>query len=500
MNTTSLKHVLVLLAFLSLVCQSVAQENVFLDRDYWKGNPSIAQVEKDITAGNDITELNRFMFDPVTYALIERTNNATVKYLLEIKGNEVDKLTHDGRTYIFWAAYRDNLEIMEYLVNKGAKANIEDSHGYSVLNFAAVTGQTNPKLYDFLLNHGANIKARNRNGADAILMVASFAKNMDILDYFANKGQRFNSTDDEGNGLFHYASKGGQVPLLKALVDKGISYKAINKSESNAILMASQGTRGTQNSLETYTYLESLGILVNTVGGKGRNPLHAIASRNQDLAIYSYFLDKGVDINKADANGVTPFMNAAKRNSLEVLKFLLPHVADINAKDNKRQSALALAVGSNAPEAVSFLLDENADIHTIDAKGNNLSFYLMQNFDVNKPERFEAKLKVLRKAGLDIAKTQQAGNTLVHLAVKENNLALLKRLQEFGIDINKKNDDGNTALHLAAMTANDESILKYLIEQGADKSLKTDFDESVYNLAVENELLQKGTIALDFLK
>ena len=499
MKRGSLKHGVFLL-LLSLAWQSSAQENVFLNRDYWKRNPSIEQIEKDITAGHDITELNRNMFDAVTYALLEKADNATVKYLLEKKGNEVDKLTHDGRTYIFWAAYRDNLEIMEYLVSKGAKANIEDSHGYSVLNFAAVTGQTNPKLYDFLLLHGADIRATNHNGANAILLVAPFAKDMAILDYFADKGQGFNSTDDHGSGLFLYAAKGGHVALLKALVDKGIPYKDVNQDGSNAILMASQGTRGTQSNLETYTYLESVGIAVNTIGEKDRNPLHAIAARNQDLAIYSYFLEKGVDVNKPDSDGVTPFMNAADRNSIAVLKFLLPHVDDINAKDKKGQSALAKAASRNSPEAVSFLLAKKADINTIDAKGNSLSYYLVNNFDAKKPERFESKLKAMQKAGLDITKSQQAGNTLLHLAVKENDLALLKRLQEFDIDINKKNDDGNTALHLAAMTSKDGSILKYLIEQGADKTVKTDFDESVYDLAVENELLRKDTIALEFLK
>ena len=483
-----------------LIWQSSAQEKVFIDRDYRKKNTSIEEIEKGISAGNDITELNRFMFDPVTFALIEKTDNSTVKYLLEKKGNEVDKLTHDGRTYIFWAAYRDNVELMEYLVNKGAKANIEDSHGYSVLNFAAVTGQTNPKLYDFLLQQGADINATNHSGANAILLVAPFAKDMAILDYFANKGQDFKSTDDQGSGLFHYASKGGKIALLKALVKKGIPYKGVNQNGSNAMLMASQGTRGAQNGLETYTYLESLGIAVNTIDENGRNPLHAIAARNQDPAIFSFFLKKGVDINKPDSDGVTPFMNAANRNSIAVLKFLLPYVIDINAKDKKGQSALAKAVGRNSVEAVSFLLNENADVNTLDARGNSLSYYLINNFDAKNPERFESKLKALKKAGLDVAKTQEAGNTLLHLAVKENDLALLKRLQEFDIDINKKNDDGNTALHLAAMISKDGSMLTYLIEQGADKTVKTDFDESVYDLAIENELLNKDSVALELLK
>jgi ankyrin repeat protein len=61
---------------------------------------------------------------------------------------------------ILWAVYRENLERMQYLVDNGAKVNIEDSHGYSIMNFAAVTGQTNTKLFDFLLVNEADIHAK----------------------------------------------------------------------------------------------------------------------------------------------------------------------------------------------------------------------------------------------------------------------------------------------------------------------------------------------------
>ena len=95
---------------------------------------------------------------------------------------------------------------------------------------------------------------------------------------------------------------------------------------------------------------------------------------------------------------------------------------------------------------------------------------------------------------------QAAGNSLLHLAAKENNLALLKRLKDFGIDLNQKNEEGNTPLHLAAMSTSNTAILKYLIAEGADPSLKTDFEESVYDLAKENELLQNIEDQLEFLK
>lgn len=490
--------------FLFLVALSVstalAQDNVFLDRSYWKENPTIEKVEQDITAGNDITALTRSMFDPVCYAIMEKTDNATIKHLLSKKGNAVDKLTHDGRTYIFWAAYRNNLGIMQHLVDKGAKANIEDSHGYSVLNFAAVTGQTNPELYDFLLDHKADLQAKNHDGANALLLVAPYAKDYDIVQYFVDKGLSLASEDNSGNGLFLYAVRGGNIALLKELVSKAVPYDRVNKTGGNAFLLASQGTRGSQNSLETYAYLEGLGLEPNITDALGRNPLHAIAARNEDLTILNYFLEKGVDVNQQDEDGATPYLNAAERNSVDVVRLLTQRIQDINAKDKAGRSALALAVRRNKPEVVQFLLDQGADIHTLDKKGNTLAFYLIPTFTAKKPEAFETKLRLLQDKGLDLTQVQHDGNTLLHLAAQENQLALLKRLLSFGIDINLKNRDGNTALHLAAMSAKNDKMLKYLVEKGADTSLKTDFEESVYDLVSENEELQGQLANLEFLK
>ena len=91
--------------FLCLGISGIAQKNIFLSRNYWKNNPSLDQVKNDIAQGNNPTELDSNAFDSVTWALIEKVNNETIKFLLEYKENGVNKLTHDGRTYIFWAAY-----------------------------------------------------------------------------------------------------------------------------------------------------------------------------------------------------------------------------------------------------------------------------------------------------------------------------------------------------------------------------------------------------------
>jgi len=493
-------HLFLTLLTLFSISAASAQENVFLDRTYWKANPSIEKIEKDIAAGNDITELNSNMFDAVCYALLEKTNNATVKYMLGKNGNPVNKLTHDGRTYIFWAAYRNNLEIMEYLLENGAKADVKDSHGYNVINFAARGGQTNTALYDFLLAHNADINDTTSNGANALLLVTPSVTDYKTFEYFNEKGLALKSTDNDGNGLFDYAARGGNVAMLKKLISEGLPYKTLNRKGGNAILMASEGVDTFKNGLATFAYLEGLGLVPNTTDSDGRNPLHAIANKSDDLSIFKYFIEKGVAVNAQDKGGDSPFMNAANSNELKIVAFLSDYVKDINLKDENGRSALSMAVNRNGPEVVEFLLQKGGDINTKDKKGNTLAYYLLNTYNTKKPEVFEQKLSLLQKNGLVLTELQHNKNTLYHLAVEQNNLNLLQRLEEFNLDINAKNSDGNTALHLAAMKATDDSILKYLIEKGADKTAKTDFEESVYDLASENELLVKHQVGLEFLK
>ena len=110
------------------------------------------------------------------------------------------------------------------------------------------------------------------------------------------------------------------------------------------------------------------------------------------------------------------------------------------------------------------------------------------------------KLKLLQENGLNIAQVQKDGSTLYHYAVVKNDLNLLQKISTLNIDINAKNKDGLTALHRAAMIAKNDTILKYLLSIGAKKDIKTDFDETVYDLAKENETVQKDNISLEFLK
>ena len=129
-------------------------------------------------------------------------------------------------------------------------------------------------------------------GANVLLLVAPYIKDTSLIEYFIKNGVNLRSTDNNGNGIFNYAAKAGNIQLMDYLIKQGLPYKDPVKDGSNAMIFASRGTRGVTNTLEIFKYLERLGISPNVVTKNGNTPLHSIAYRGKDIDIFKYFYQK----------------------------------------------------------------------------------------------------------------------------------------------------------------------------------------------------------------
>ncbi len=476
----------------------IAQKNEFLNRGFWKLNPDIKKVKEKINEGNDPTQLNRFGFDALGYALIENTNFETLKFLQSIEGNDVNKLTHDGRTYVFWAAYRNNIAFIKYLINKGAKLDIVDDKGYNVINFAAVTGQVNPELYNLFISKGVKINDLTPKGANALLLIAPNLKDLSFLEYFKTKGLKINDVDHQGNGIFNYATTKENKKILDDLIKAGVPYKNLNNVNGNAYLFATKRAREGYNSLEFFKYLENLGVNPNMITKDGKTPLHNLSSACKDIATFQYFIDKGVNVNSTYKDGNNALINAAYKNDIQIVDFLIKNTKNINKQNKKGISALSNAVKGNSPKTVELLIKNGAKTNVIDKKGNNLMVYLMDYYAAKNKDNFLKKLTILKDSGLDVEAKQENGNTLYHLAISKNSLDLLQKIQSLNQNINAKNNNGYTPLQEAVMSTKNIEIVKKLISLGANSNVTTEFNESVFDLASENEALKNTD--LNFLK
>ena len=239
---------------------------------------------------------------------------------------------------------------------------------------------------------------------------------------------------------------------------KKINVKNLNNKGESAIFAAARGFRKNYNKLDTFQYLEQLGLSLNQKNKDGLSPLFVLAEKNKDEKVINYFLEKGNDVNQLDKEGNNPLMKSAISNNISVITTLLAKTKDINTQNKQGLSALTLAVENNTLEVIDFLLLKNVDVQVVDKEEN----------------------------------------TLYHYAVKRGDIKILEKLSLYPININQKNSNGLTPLQMAVMTAKNLDVVHFLLSKGADKNLTTDLGETVYELAQENEAL-KG-MNVEFLK
>ena len=214
-----MKRILITLVCIASTWMYAQMNNTLLDNDFWKNKPNVQIVEAEIKKGNSPVEFNDNKFDAVSVAILNEAPLETIKYLIKQKGNEINKLTHDNRIYLHWAAFKGNTELIKYLIDKKSDINIEDSHGLTPLVFAANAGQTNIEIYRLFFNAGVNPKTKYKNGTNILLLAIPYDSDLRLTAFLQSKGLSLSDTDDKGNTVFDYATKKGNVDLLKNLKD-----------------------------------------------------------------------------------------------------------------------------------------------------------------------------------------------------------------------------------------------------------------------------------------
>lgn len=442
-------------------------EDGLTSRSFWKNKPSLEDVMTQVNLGDDPSALDPYDFDPLSWALIEEASPEILDYLLSFEGNEVNKLTHDARTYVFWAAYRNNQAFMEKLKSMGADFKIVDEHGYSLLNFAAVTGQTDAVLYDLIINEGAKPDQEvNYDGANALLLVSSHLKDVALVEYFGQFGLEMNDTDLDGSNGFLYACKGGNIEFLNLLIEQGMSSQFQNSKGQTAAHFAAMGTRGNNPQVEVFEFLKEQGVELDYRDEKGTTALMILCQKRND-------------------NGPT-------------LQYMIRESSDLHVRDSDGKTAMHHALERGSVDCIETLMNSGWSMEGAKFKTSTLVHSLAEGYSSKSHDVFDEKLALLRSVGISARQLLQEGETWFHVGARSQSMEMLKFAAVLGLDVNHADDEGCTALHEACMTAQDIELLKWLVSIGASKDVLTLFEETPFDLASENEMLAEED--LQFLK
>ncbi len=261
-----------------------------------------------------------------------------------------------GFTALLFAARQDDLESTRALVNAKADVNLSDPDGTTSLLEAIVNFHFD--LAAFLLEHGADPNARDRNGRSPLYA----AVDMHSLDTSTRPDPL---PPDQLNSL----------ALIKALLAHG--------ANPNARLTAFIPPRGPLD-VADYTL------------GAGATPFLR-AAKSDDLEVMRLLLAKGADPLIATNEKVTALMVAAgvgwrdgkshgaESDAIKAIELCLDHGADINAATGKGETALHGATMRGANTVISYLVSRGADVNAKNEKGRAAFTDIIQEFSAQVP-------------------------------------------------------------------------------------------------------------------
>ncbi|KAG1732306.1 ankyrin repeat-containing domain protein [Suillus lakei] len=374
------------------------------------------------------------------------------------------------------------LELARLLIEAGCSFDIEDDDGYTPLHLAIRHGSPNllkyliargahiplDAIHDHLeddlvdcsvirtlIQHGADVNAV-RNGADALQALLSHWNWRDdwlrTAQLLIEAGCPIDSEDGEGCTPLHLAIRCGSFPLIKDLIVKrgarvpadAIHHYLGNDWVDDAII----------------SILVEHGVDVNAQCNE-RNPLHSLLHhrnwREEWFKTAAILVEAGSSMDAVDEAGHTPIHLAIRQGSATLVKYLIDRGTRIPADtvyDNFEKGWIDAAM-------TSVLVLHGVDANTVGRDGSNLLHALLGHADMRR-DCFDIA-GVLIDAGCTIDATDGAGNTPVHLAIKQQSSSFVEYLLGRGARIPAD------AIHVALQSTQlNPDVVSVLIQYGAD--------------------------------
>lgn len=186
-------------------------------------------------------------------------------------------------------------------------------------------------------------------GNDRVDLLASLRDEHDLTELLK-------VTASNGKSALMVASKKGDLPLAKSLVEGGASIHDLTITQGTAFMFAILGDQ--QHVVE---WLYESGADINVVGSNGWTAL-TIAAAKGNAGLLQWLLDRGADAQIRDVYRYTPLLRAVDNGYLNTARILLSLPdTDVNAQDEYDNTALHHAVSAKNTEMVKLLLAYNAN-------------------------------------------------------------------------------------------------------------------------------------------
>jgi serine/threonine-protein phosphatase 6 regulatory ankyrin repeat subunit B len=374
---------------------------------------------------------------------------------------------------------------IELLLKHGANVNARDEDGATALYYAADEGSI--IAIKALIAAGADMNAQTKEGETALLRSLSRYDRDGRIEYLIDHGADLQARDAEGHTVLMLAIAAGYRKQVELFLQRGVDPNARTKSGTTAAHFAgrfySQETihspdappdvAGRRDAVAMLRLLAAHRADLAAADSEGETPLHA-AARAGYLESLRFLVDGGGDLNKRNNKGETPlFLSIASNlDAFAKTRLLLAKKSDINAAGPSGRTPLMLATELMIRGQIMRLLQHHADANSVDAQGETALILAVSSCGrFVEPAHYVAIVRALAKTTTSVDHRDRRGMTPLMWAAISNLSEAVIVLLDKGADVNGRGGDGRTPLMWAASANAGESIAT-LLARGADPEAK----------------------------
>ena len=374
-------------------------------------------------------------------------DDAETVALLVRAGANVNAVNRYGVPPLAQACTNGNAAIVKLLLEAGADANATMKGGESVLMLAARSG--NVEAVKALLARGAKPEARERLGQTALMWAAAEGHTA-VVRALIEAGADINATLDSGFTAFFFAVRGGHLDTVRAFLAAGVDVNAMMQRPDRPAGARRDGPGTSPLMLAVQNGHFELAIALVDAGADpndvrtGFTPLHMIAGvRKPD---------------SSDSSDPAPPAGSGRLSSADFVREIVKRGAKVNfrlPKGAPKQPATSSSVGSEGATPFLFAADRG-DVPLMRLLLELGADPLLPNFDNTTP--------LMAAAGVGTNEPQEEAGE------ESEALEAVKMLLDLGADVNTVDNNGDTAMHGAAYNIS-PLVVKLLAERGADPQI-----------------------------
>ena len=398
--------------------------------------------------------------------------------LLLQAGANVKAATREGAiTPLFMACTNGSAAMVERLLKAGADANSTKSNGTTALMIAAASGSAD--AVKVLLDHGADLKAKEAAHGQTALMFAAALNRAEVVKLLMKHGADAGVSSSVAKlERVTFDVDGNVVPNAPAAAGRGVAvaagaYSALPEEKLVAIVTAAAQAGASEEKPATAAQPEAAATPA-TAGRGGRG------ARAGDLAANGgrgQFAPR--QVGPSYMGGMTALLYAARDGQIDAARELVAAGADVNQVSTGGQiSPIVMAIVNGHLDLAKMLLDRGADPNLVSEAGLTALYttidvewaphaWFPQPITDQEQVTYLDLMKALLAHGAnvnarlgkkiwfrsfthDVTWIDPAGATAFWRAAQSTDLAAMHLLVEHGADPNIANTAGDTPLMAAA--------------------------------------------------